>query len=94
MPKPTASLAKKSADTIKRVEVASPKAKAGKTLSPKSNFPPKGYRRLTANMKQEIWEELRFLSIKKRKPVGQLLEELVMQYGDKVKAYKHPAEND
>jgi len=91
MPKPTASLAVKSLDTIKRIEKAAPSA-AGKKVSSKSNFPPKGYRRLTCNMRLDLWEDLKVLSVKKRKPVGQILEELVSQYGEKVKAYKHPHE--
>lgn len=43
-------------------------------------------------MRLDLWEDLKVLSVKKRKPVGQILEELVSQYGEKVKAYKHPHE--
>jgi hypothetical protein len=92
MPKPklapAVSIAKKSAATIKRVE-----SKPAKQVSSKSNFAPKGHRRLTCNLHLDAYTALKMLSLEKRKPAGAILEELIVNYGDRVKAYKHPVED-
>lgn len=93
MPKPNAapavvSITKKTQATIKRVQ-----SKPSAAVSAKSNFAPKGHRRLTCNLHLDAFTALKMLALEKRKPAGAILEELIMNYGDRVKAYKHPVED-
>ena len=85
-------LAEKAASNLARIGEREVRTKATE-YSPNSKFAPAGHRRISVNLKTETYEELRRLATVNRKTAGNIIEELITKYGDKVKAYKHPIED-
>ena len=56
-----------------------------KKHSQRSNFAPDGYRRISANLKFNVYYKLKMLTVATRKTAGVILEELITDYGDQIK---------
>ena len=56
-----------------------------KKHSQRSNFAPDGYRRISANLKFNVYYKLKMLTVATRKTAGVILEELIADYGDQIK---------
>ena len=86
------SLADKAVSNLARIGDRETRTKKSE-YSPNSKFAPAGHRRISVNLKTETYEELRRLATVNRKTAGNIIEELLIKYGDKVKPYKHPIED-